>query len=145
LNPPLKEIVMQVQPYLMFEGRCEEAIEFYKKAIGAEVQMLMRFKDAPVPPQGERPMGSPEKVMHASIKIGDSIVNASDGECGGKANFGGFSLVLNCKDAAEAEKYFGALSQGGQVRMPLSPTFFSPKFGMLADKFGLGWMVIVQK
>jgi PhnB protein len=137
---------MQVQPYLMFEGRCEEAIEFYKKTVGAQVQMLMRYKDAPQPPPpGQMPPHSENKVMHASVKIGDSVVNASDGHCSGTSSFGGFSLVLNCKDEAEAEKHFNALAEGGQIRMPLSKTFFSPKFGMLADKFGLGWMVIVQQ
>jgi PhnB protein len=137
---------MQVQPYLRFEGRCEEAIEFYKKAVGAQVQMLMRYKDAPQPPPpGSMPAGSENKVMHSSIKIGDSVVNLSDGHCGGKATFGGFSLTLQCKDEAEADKRFNALAEGGQVRMPLGKTFFSPKFGMLADKFGLGWMVLVQQ
>lgn len=137
---------MQVQPYLMFEGRCEEAIEFYKKTIGAQVQMLMRYKEAPQPPPpGSMPAGSDNKVMHSTLKIGDSIVNASDGHCAGKTSFGGFSLTLQCKSEAEAEKSFNALAEGGQVRMPLGKTFFSPKFGMLADKFGLGWMVIVQQ
>jgi PhnB protein len=130
----------------MFEGRCEEAIEFYKKAVGAEVQMLMRYKDSPQPaPPGSMPAGSENKVMHSSMKIGESIVNLSDGHCGGKAAFSGFSLTLICKDDAEAEQRFNALADGGAVRMPLSKTFFSSKFGMLYDKFGVEWMVMVQR
>ena len=133
---------MPVQPYLIFEGRCEEAIEFYKKALGAKVEMLMRFKQAP--DQSMISPGSAEKVMHAAIKVGDSAVLMSDGRNTGKANFQGFSLTLYAKDAAEADKMFNALAAGGEVRMPLDKTFFSPRFGMLADKFGVGWMVIVQ-
>ena len=134
---------MQVQPYLMFDGKAEEALEFYQKAIGAKVEMMMRFKDNPEPKYN--PPGSDNKIMHACMKIGDTQVMASDGQCGGKAKFEGFSLSYNCKDAAEAEKIFKALSDGGQVRLPLTKTFFSPAFGMLADKFGLGWMIIVPQ
>ena len=133
---------MPVQPYLIFEGRADEAIEFYKKALGAKVEMLMRFKQAP--DQSMISPGSAEKVMHAAIKVGDSAVLMSDGRNTGKANFQGFSLTLYAKDAAEADKMFNALAAGGEVRMPLDKTFFSPRFGMLADKFGVGWMVIVQ-
>ena len=133
---------MPIQPYLFFEGRCDEAIEFYKKAVGAKVEMVMRFKEAP--DQSMLPPGSGEKVMHSAIKIGDATILASDGHCGGKANFQGFSLTIYANNEAEADKMFGALSEGGEVRMPLAKTFFSPRFGMLADKFGVGWMVIVQ-
>jgi len=137
---------MQVQPYLFFDGRCEEAIEFYKKALGAEVDMLMRFKDSPEPPQpGMCPPGSDNKVMHSSFRIGDTAVMASDGRCTGKPTFQGFSLTLNAKDEAEADKLFNALGNGGQVQMPLAKTFFSPRFGMVADKFGVGWMVIAAQ
>ena len=132
---------MQVQPYLFFDGRCEEAIAFYRRALGAEVEMMMRFKDAPEP--GMSPPGSADKVMHASLKIGGSMVLASDGHCGGKPSFQGFSLSITAPDAAEAERLFAALGEGGQVQMPLTKTFFSPRFGMVADRFGVSWMVIV--
>jgi len=132
---------MNLQPYLSFEGRCDEAIEFYKKALGAEVKTLMRFKDAP-----DRSMISPgaeNKVMHANLRIGDADLLMSDGRCGGKANFEGFSLAVSANSDTEAERMFDALADGGQVRMPLAKTFFSSRFGMLADKFGVGWMVLV--
>jgi PhnB protein len=131
---------MQVQPYLFFDGKAEEAIEFYKKAIGAKVEMMMRYKENPEPKYN--PPGADNKIMHACIKIGDAQVMASDGQCAGKAKFDGFSLSLNAKDEKEADKLFNALADGGQVRMPLGPTFFASRFGMVADKFGVGWMVI---
>jgi len=142
-----KEIVMQVQPYLMFDGRCEEAVQFYKTALGAEVQMLMRFKDSPQPHQpGMMPPGSENKVMHASLKIGDSVVMASDGDCRGQSNFGGFSLSLSVANDAQAERAFAALANdGGKVCVPLTKTFFSPKFGMVQDRFGVSWMVLVAQ
>jgi PhnB protein len=134
---------MQVQPYLFFDGRCEEAVEFYRKAIGAEIVMLMRFKDSPEPPQpGMVPPGSENKVMHAALKIGDTTVMASDGRCQGKPSFQGFSLSLTAPNDAEAERLFDALAAGGQVRMPMAKTFFASKFGMVADRFGVSWMVI---
>ena len=132
---------MQVQPYLFFDGRCEEALEFYKKALGAEVEMLMRFKESPEPEAC--PAGAGEKVMHSSFKIGDTTVMASDGHCTGKPAFQGFALSVNARDGAHAERLFAALSEGGQVQMPLAKTFFSPSFGMVADRFGVSWMVIV--
>ncbi|MFO1095011.1 MAG: VOC family protein [Planctomycetaceae bacterium] len=136
---------MRVDPYLFFEGRCEEALQFYTQALGAKVGRLVRFKDAPEqPPEGRLAPGSENKVMHADFKIGDTNINASDGGCGGKTNFGGFSLTIAVKTPAEADKCFNALVEGGQVTMPLSKTFFSPRFGMLTDKFGVGWMVIVE-
>jgi PhnB protein len=137
---------MQVQPYLFFDGRCEEAIEFYRKAIGAQVDMLMRWKDSPEPcPEGAVPPGSENKVMHASLRIGEARVMASDGRCTGAPTFQGFSLSLDAKDDAEAKRLFNALSEGGQVQMPLGETFFASSFGMVADKFGVGWMVIHEK
>jgi PhnB protein len=136
---------MQTQVYLFFEGRTEEALDFYKKTLGIEVEMLMRFKDAPKEAQAGMVAGSENKVMHSSFKLGDQHVMASDGHCGGTAEFKGFSLALSVKDGAEAEKVFGALSDGGQVRQPLIQTFFSPKFGVLQDKFGVGWMVLVSQ
>jgi len=135
---------MQIQPYLFFDGRCEEALAFYRDALGAETTMLMRFKDSPEPPvPGMMPPGTDDKVMHASFRVGEAVVLASDGVCGGAPNFQGFTLSLTTADPAEAERLFTALADGGQVRMPLAPTFFSPRFGMVADRFGVGWMVYV--
>jgi PhnB protein len=133
---------MQVQSYLFFDGRCEEAIEFYRKALGAEVGMMMRFKESPEG-GGCAPGGSGDKIMHAAFKIGDTTVMASDGHCGGKPSFQGFALSLNARNEAEADRLFAALSDGGQVQQPLIKTFFSPRFGMVADRFGVTWMVLV--
>jgi PhnB protein len=136
---------MQVQPYLFFDGRCEEAIEFYRKAVGAEPVMMMRFKESPEPPPPDAVApGSENKIMHASLRIGDTMVMASDGCAQGNPKFEGFSLSVTAGTEAEAERVFVALSEGGEVRMPLTKTFFSPRFGMLADRFGVGWMVIVE-
>jgi len=132
---------MLVQPYLNFDGRCDEALEFYKKAIGAKVGMLMRFKDAP--DQCMISPGSENKVMHSSFQVGETTIMASDGRCTGRANFHGIALSITANSEAEADKLFGGLAEGGQVNMPLSKTFFSPKFGMLSDKFGVGWMISV--
>jgi PhnB protein len=135
---------MQVQPYLLFDGRCEEALEFYRSALGAEVTVLMRFKDNPEPnEQCMAPPGSENKVMHASFRIGDTEMMASDGQCSGRPTFQGFSLSVTARDEAQAERLFGALGNGGQVQVPLTKTFFSPRFGMVADRFGLSWMVYV--
>jgi PhnB protein len=135
---------MRVETYLFFDGRCEEAIEFYKKVLGAEVTMLMRFKDSPEPPQpGMIPPGSENKIMHVSFRIGDTTVMASDGHCTGQANFQGFSQSLTVANEAEADRKFAALAEGGQVQMPMAKTFWSPRFGMVTDRFGLGWMVSV--
>jgi PhnB protein len=136
----------KVQSYLFFDGRCEEAIEFYKSAVGAKVDMMMRFKDSPEPvPAGMCAPGSDNKVMHAALRIGDTVLMASDGMAGGKPEFKGFSLSVSAADAAEADKLFAALGKGGKVMMPLGKTFYSPRFGMLTDKFGVGWMVIVPQ
>jgi PhnB protein len=133
---------MTIQPYLFFDGRCEEAIEFYRRTLGAEVEMLMRFKDCPEPMPNATPETA-DKVMHASLQIAGSTVLASDGHCKGQPSFQGFALSLTVKTEAEAERLFGALADGGQVQMPLAKTFFSPRFGMLADRFGVNWMVYV--
>jgi PhnB protein len=134
---------MQVQPYLFFDGRCEEALEFYKSALGAEVQMLMRFKDNPEPQAN--PVGTADKVMHTSFRIGETTVMASDGRCQGKPSFQGFALSLTAQDDGEAERLFAALAEGGQVQMPLAKTFFSSRFGMVADRFGVPWMIVVAR
>lgn len=135
---------MQIQPYLFFDGRCEEAVEFYQRALGAKVTMLMRFKDSPEPPQpGTSPPGSENKVMHVSFEIGETTVLASDGQCLGRPNFQGFALSLTVANENEAERLFNALADGGQVQMPLAKTFFSPRFGMAADRFGVSWMIMV--
>jgi PhnB protein len=136
---------MLVQSYLFFDGRAEEAVDFYRKAIGAEVTMLMRFKDSPdPPPPGMVPPGSESKVMHMSFRVGDTEVMGSDGRCQGKPDFQGFSLSLSVADEADAKRKFAALGEGGQVQMPLGKTFFSPCFGMVADRFGVSWMVIAE-
>ena len=138
---------MEVQSYLIFNGRCDEALEFYKKNLDAKVEMLMRFKENPDKNAGNcMPPGGDDKVMHSSFRIGESVVMASDGmSYDQKPEFKGFSLTITAKDEAEADKLFGALSQGGHVQMPMGKTFFSPRFGMVADKFGVGWMVIVPQ
>ena len=136
---------MPVTPYLFFDGRCEEAVEFYKKALGAEVGMMMRFKESPEPPPpGQVAPGSENKIMHACLRINGAQVMASDGCAQGKPKFEGFSLSLNAKDEAEADRMFAALADGGQVQMPLGKTVFAKRFGAVADRFGVGWMVIVE-
>jgi PhnB protein len=134
---------MDVQPYLFFDGRCDEALDFYKGAVGAKVSMLMRYKECP--DKSILKAGTEDKVMHAQFQVGDTSILASDGHCNGNTNFQGFSLAISAKTEAEAEKMFNALSSGGQVQQPLTKTFFSPKFGMLADKFGVGWMILVAQ
>ena len=132
-----------IQPYLFFAGRCDEALDLYRSALGIEVDMLMRFSDSPEPmPPGMLQPGFENKVMHAAFRVGDSIVMASDG-CDDKSRFGGFSLAVTVKDAAEADRVFDALCDGGTVKMPLAKTFWSPRYGMLTDRFGVSWMVMV--
>lgn len=132
-----------VQPYLFFGGRCEEALEFYRKAVGAQVEMLMRYKESPEPlPPGKLSPGFENKVMHTTFRIGAATLMASDG-CHEGASFDGFSLSLAVPTEAEADRAFAALADSGQVTMPLAKTFWSPRFGMLTDRFGIGWMVSV--
>ena len=137
---------MPIQPYLFFEGRCDEAVEFYRQALGAEVLMLMRYSEAPPSPPQEgcaSPMAMPpDKVMHAALQIGDAVVMASDGMCSGKTNFQGFSLSFTASTDAHAVRVFDALAAGGKVNMPLAPTFFASSFGMAEDRFGVSWMVM---
>ncbi len=135
---------MQVQPYLFFDGSCEAALEFYRGTLGAEVTTLMRFKDMPAPQQpGMIPPGADNKVMHATFRIGDTEVMASDGRCLGQPNFEGFALTITAPNDEEAERLFARLGEGGTVRMPMAKTFFSSRFGMVADRFGVTWMVFV--
>ena len=135
-----------IQPYLFYNGRCEEAVEFYRKAIGAEVVLMMRFKESPEPPKpGMVPPGFENKIMHTSFRVGQTTVMASDGCSAEKPNFQGFSLSISVPNEAEADRVFGALAEGGQVRMPLAKTFWSPRFGMVQDRFGIGWMVSVMQ
>lgn len=132
-----------IQPYLFFGGRCEEALEFYRAALGAETEIVMRFKDSPEPPPpGVVPPGFENKIMHSTFRIGDSTVMASDG-CHANTGFDGFSLSLSVPDEEEARRLFGTLSEGGEVGMPLAKTFWSPMFGMLTDRFGVDWMIAV--
>jgi PhnB protein len=134
---------MKIEPYLFLDGRCEEAIAFYQRVLGAEIGMLLRWKDSPEGPAEGMPRPDGEKVMHARIQIGESAILASDGRCMGQPQFQGFALSITAKDVAEAERVFAALAEGGQVQMPLAKTFFSPSFGMVADRFGVSWMVYV--
>lgn len=136
----------KVESYLFFDGRAEEAAEFYKTAVGATVEGLMRFKDAPpdAGPGCGPGAGNAEKVMHMALRIGNTIVMGSDGECKGNAEFKGFSLAINAADSAEVDKTINALAQGGKVVMPADKTFFSERFGMVTDKFGITWMVLVE-
>lgn len=136
---------MNVIPYINFDGRCDEALDFYKKAVGAQVEFLMRNNEAPEPSAMQMPAGSEKKVLHVSFRIGDTVINGSDGYARGKPDFHGISLSLNVKTPAEAEKAFKALCEGGKVDMPLAKTFFSPSFGMCQDKFGMPWMVYVPQ
>jgi PhnB protein len=136
---------MQVTPYLYFDGRCEEALKYYKKVLGAEIGMMMRFKDNPEPPaQSMVPPGSEKKIMHATFTVGGHSIMASDGMCGGAPSFQGFALSLSVKTDMDAEKLFKALKKDGQERMPMIKTFFASRFGMVADKFGVTWMVICE-
>lgn len=136
---------MNVQAYLMFNGRTEEAIDFYRKAVGAQVTALMRFKDAPEPPPpGMIPEGWSDKIMHSSFKVGDAELMASDGCQSDGAAFAGISLALSVASPEEADAKFAALSEGGEITMPLAQTFFSPRFGTLTDRFGVSWMIVVS-
>ncbi|RYE43010.1 MAG: VOC family protein [Hyphomicrobiales bacterium] len=142
---------MKAEPYLMFEGRCEEALEFYKSALNAQITTLMRFKDNPEPAAGEGcgegggPGPSPEMVMHAAFTVGGTQLMASDGMGSGKTSFQGISLALSPANEAEAQRTFNALAEGGQVQMPLTKTFFSRAFGMVADRFGVPWLIVAPE
>ncbi len=133
---------MQVQSYLYFDGRCEEALEFYKRALGATDITVMRFKESPSPEM--IPPGSENKVMHCNFRIGETQLMASDGRCEGKPRFEGISLTITVPTAEEAERLFAAVGEGGEVQMPMTETFYSPRFGMVADRFGVSWMILAQ-
>ena len=136
---------MPVTPYLFFDGRCEEALNFYRSAIGAEIAMMMRFKENPEPPQEPGCVPSDDsKIMHAAFRVGDTTIMASDGMAAGNPKFEGFALSINARDEADAARKFNALAEGGRVQMPLARTFFAKSFGMVADRFGVGWMIIVE-
>ena len=136
---------MKVEAYLQFQGRCEEALEFYRGALGAEVTALMRWKDCPQPEPGAIPPGAENKVMHAEFRIGETTIMASDGMShGGKPTFQGFSLAILVPTDADAKRRFVLLAQGGQVQQPLMPTFFTSSFGVLTDRFGVSWMIVVE-
>jgi|SRR5690348_4081411 PhnB protein len=133
-----------IQPYLFFNGTCEQAVDFYRKALGAQVEMTMRYKESPEPPPpGRIPPGFENKIMHTSFRIGSTTVMASDGCSAEAARFEGFSLALSVASEAEADRAFNALAEGGKIEMPLSKTFWSPRFGMVTDRFGIGWMISV--
>jgi len=133
---------MKIDPYLFFDGRCEEAIAFYESALGAELQMKMRYSDSPEPtPPGMLPPGSENKIMHASMLVKGAVLMLADGHCGGNPKFEGFSLSLACESPEEAHRCFDALAQGGKITMPLGKTFWAALFGMVTDKFGVGWMI----
>lgn len=136
---------MQVQPYLYFDGRTEEALKFYEAKLGAKIEVMMRFSDAPPGAMQGSPGAPPpaDKVMHANFRIGDTQIMASDGMCGGHSEFKGISMTITVEEEAEAERLFAAISSdGGKVTMPMSKTFFAGRFGMAADKFGVNWMVL---
>lgn len=139
---------MKVQSYLSFEGRCDEAIAFYKQALGAEVVHLMRFSEAPAMPASEAEDGcggaspAPDKVMHGVLRIGETELMLSDGRCSGQPEFKGIMLAITAPSDADARRWFDALAEGGQVMQPLMPTFFSSSFGMLSDRFGVGWILV---
>jgi PhnB protein len=135
---------MQVQPYLNFNGRCEEALQFYSKHLGAKIEMMMRFKEMPGLQQPGM-TAPPDKILHAAFRVGDAQLLASDSHCTGKPAFEGIALAVTARDDAEAKRLFGALSDGGKVQQPLIPTFFSSSFGMVDDRFGVSWMVMAQK
>ena len=133
---------MKVQPYVFFDGKCDEALEFYQRALGAKVTAVMRWKEAP--DQSMVTPGQESKVMHSEFQVGETVILASDGRCMGKPSFQGFALTITADNDADAKRIFNALGDGGQVQMPLEKTFFASLFGMVADKFGVGWMVIVD-
>jgi PhnB protein len=144
IAPTIQETVMFIQPYLFFNGRCEEALKYYGEKLGAEILLKMHFRDAPPNPDQPINPDMADKVMHVSFRIGSTDLMASDGDCNTSApQPAGFSLSLTADDAASAKRYYDALAQDGEVRMPFQETFWSKGFGMLVDRFGIAWMVSV--
>ena len=133
---------MRVESYLFFKGQCEEAMNFYKDTVGLEVLFMMRFSESP--DQSMTQPGMEDKIMHASVKIGDTPLMMSDGDCNGEMEFKGSSLSIGLDNEDEAKRIFDAMSAGGTVTMPLMKTFWSPCFGMFKDKFGIDWMINVD-
>jgi len=131
---------MDVQAYLFFDGKTDEALAYYAEKIGAKTEALMRFEECPAKEQ--MPEATWSKVMHSNFRVGDTQIMASDGNCGGQATFAGFSLTINVETDEEAERLFNALAADGRVEMAMGPTFFASRYGMLVDKFGVSWMVI---
>jgi len=135
-----------LQPYLFFEGRAEEAIAFYRQSLGAEVEMILRYGESPEPPSPDKvPPAMLSKIQHASLRIGGSTVSLSDGRCSGTPDFRGFAVTLVMQEGADVERTFTALSDGGHVVQPLIETFFTPRFGMVVDRFGVMWMLYVPQ
>jgi PhnB protein len=142
----IRRQVMQVTPYLYFNGRCEEALSFYQQTIGARVECQMRFSDCP----GELdpnmvPPGTEHRIMHAAFKLGETTIFAADGCASAEMKPAGFGLSLQTPDVAEAEQLFNALAWEGEVRMAMTKTFFSPSFGIVVDKFGVNWLIYVPQ
>lgn len=138
-----KDELPMIHNYIFFGGNCEEALEFYKKALGATVGMMLRFNESPDPvPEGMLPAGFENKVMHADFSVGSTMILASDG-CSESAAHSGYSLALIVATEADADKYFNALAEEGEVRMLLTKTFWSPRYGQVTDRFGVAWMVMV--
>lgn len=136
---------MKVEPYLFLDGKCEEALEFYRDTLGAKIGMMMRYKEMPGPHEpGMIPPGAEEKIMHADFRLGDSMIMISDGRCDGSARPDGFSLAITVPSVGEADRLFNALAASGAVQMPIAETFFSPRFGMVQDKFGVSWMILAD-
>ena len=132
-----------IVPYLFYSGRCDEAIAFYERELGAKLEIRMTFNESPVPlPPGMLQEGFESKVMHATLKIGSMTVYMADG-CDDKPKFDGFNLAIQVETEEEAHRYFNALAKGGSIRMPLCATFWSPCYGMVSDQFNVGWMVMI--
>lgn len=138
----------QVQTYLYFDGKCDEALAFYRDTVGAEILQLMRYRDMPLQPGSDTcveqsmPPGCEDKVLHCSFRIGATELMASDGFCAGKPVFEGFALSLVLKDKDTVERTFARLAEGGEVRVPVDKTFFSPAFGLVVDRYGILWNVL---
>lgn len=133
------------KPYLYLSGQCDEALAFYQQHLGATISMLIRFNESPKPLPTDLPDGYEDKVMHCEFSVGDMSIMASDGCKESTGEFRGFSLTLTIADEAYARQAFQALSEGGEVNMPLSETFWSPLYGQVTDKFGISWMIMLPE